>query len=93
VELGHHNGKCSFEALVAKYEIEDPAVHLLAKIVHGADVEHDLFDRPEAPGLEAIAGGFRHLGLKDDHEILEKEFIVYDALYAYCRHKVQEGKS
>ena len=93
VELGHHGGKCSFEALVAKYKIEDPAVHLLAKIVHGADVEQDLFGRPEAPGLEAIAEGFRYLGLKDDHEILEKEFIVYDALYAYCRQKVQEEKS
>jgi hypothetical protein len=93
VELGHHDGRCSFEALVAKYQIEDPAVHLLAKIVHGADVTQDLFGRPEAPGLEAVAEGFRHLGLKDDHEVLEKEFIVYDALYAYCRQKVQEEKS
>src|SRR5665647_2978577 len=70
VELGHHDGKCSFEALVARYEIEEPAVQLLAKIVHGADVEQDLFGRPEAPGLEAMAEGFRFLGLKDDHEIL-----------------------
>jgi hypothetical protein len=93
VELGHHEGWCSFEAMVAKYKIEDPAVHLLAKIVHGADVEQDLFGRPEAPGLEAIAEGFRYLGLKDDHEILEKEFLVYDALYAYCRQKEQEEKS
>jgi hypothetical protein len=83
VELGHHGGRCSFEALVAKYRIEDPAVHLLAKIVHGADIKEDLFGRPEAPGLEAIAEGFRYLGLKDDHEVLENEFIVYDALYAY----------
>ena len=90
VELGHHDGKCSFEALVARYEIEDPAVHLLAKIVHGADVEQDLSGRPEAPGLEAIAEGFRYLGFKDDQEILEKEFIVYDALYAYCRKKIKE---
>jgi hypothetical protein len=89
-ELGHHGGKCSFEALVARHEIDDPAVHLLAKIVHGADVEQDLFGRPEAPGLEAIAEGFRYLGLKDDHEVLEKEFIVYDALYAYCRKKIKE---
>ena len=93
VELGHHEGKCSFEALVAKYKIEDPAVHLLAKIVHGADVKQDLFGRPEAPGLAAIAEGFRYLGLKDDHEVLEKEFIVYDALYAYCAQKVQEERS
>jgi len=86
VELGHHGGKCSFEAIVEKYKITDPAIHLLAKIVHGADVTRDLYSRPEAPGLKAIAEGFRHLQLKDDHEILVKEFIVYDALYAYCKH-------
>lgn len=84
VELGHHEGKCSFEAIVARYKIEDPAIHLLAQIVHGADVAEDLYGRPEAPGLKAIAEGFRHLGFRDDHDILAREFIVYDALYAYC---------
>jgi len=88
VELGHHQGKCSFEAIVAKYKIDDPAVHLLAQIVHGADVVQDLYRRPEAPGLKAVAEGFRQLGLADDREILAKEFIVYDALYAYCRQVV-----
>src|SRR6266571_5871286 len=88
VELGHHEGKSSFEAIVAKYQIEDPAIHLLAQIVHGADVAQDLYGRPEAPGLKAIAEGFRHLGLRDDYEILEKELPVYDALYAYCQRMV-----
>ena len=88
VELGHHQGKCSFEAIVAKYKIDDPAVHLLAQIVHGADVVQDLYRRPEAPGLKAVAEGFRQLGLADDRAILAKEFIVYDALYAYCRQVV-----
>jgi hypothetical protein len=86
VELGHHEGKCSFEAIVTKYKISDPGIHLLSQIVHGADVTGDLYGRPEAAGLKAIAEGFRHLALKDDHEILAKEFIVYDALYAYCQH-------
>lgn len=86
VELGHHDGKCSFEAIVTKYKITDPAVRVLAQIVHGADVAEDLYGRPEAPGLKAVAEGFRHLGLANDHEILAKEFILYDALYAYCRH-------
>ncbi len=85
VELGHHQGKCSFEAIVAKYKIADAAVHALAQIVHGADVAQDLYGRPEAAGLKAVAEGFRHLGLADDHEILASESIVYDALYAYCR--------
>lgn len=91
VELGHHAGKCSFEAILARYRIEDPALHLLAQIVHGADVTQDLYGRPEAPGLRAIAEGFRHLGLRDDHAILATEFIVYDALYAYCQHTLQDG--
>jgi Uncharacterized conserved protein len=90
VELGHHEGKCSFEAIIERYNIEDPAIYLLAKIVHGADIKEDLYGRAEAPGLKAIAEGFQYLGLKDDHEILEKEFIIYDALYAYCRQKVKE---
>lgn len=87
VELGHRDGKCSFEAIVEKYRVGDPAVHALAKIVHGADVAADLYGAPEASGLRAIAEGFRHLGLKDDHEILKREFVVYDALYAYCRQR------
>jgi len=89
VELGHHEGRCSFEAIVRKYGIDDAAVKMLAEIVHGADVASDLYGRPEAPGLKAIAEGFRHFGLKDDHEILAREFVVYDALYAYCRATVR----
>ena len=92
VELGHHKGKCTFEAILAKYQIEDPAICQMAQIVHGADVDQDLYGCPEAPGLKAIAEGFRHLGLKNDQEILEKEFIVYDALYAYCQQKIKEGR-
>ncbi len=88
VELGHKDGRCSFEAIVDKYHINDPAIRLLAQIVHGADISHDLYGRPEAMGLKAIATGFGSIGLRDDHEILEREFIVYDALYAYCQKEV-----
>ena len=91
-ELGHVDGKCSFEAIVEKYNVSDPAVHLLAKIVHGADVSADIYGRPEAAGLKAIADGFRHLGLKNDNEILDREFIVYDALYAYCKQMIQTAR-
>ena len=92
VELGHHDGKSSFEAMVSKYQIGDPAIYLLAEIVHGADVAQDLYGRAEAPGLKAIAEGFRHLNFKDDHEILNYEFIVYDALYAYCQQQVENNR-
>jgi hypothetical protein len=91
VELGHHEGKCSFEAIVSKYAIEDPAIQLMAQIVHGADVAEDLYGRPEAPGLKAIAEGFQRMGLKDDHEILRLEFPLYDALYVYCQGKANAG--
>jgi hypothetical protein len=90
-ELGHHEGRCTFEAILAKYRLEDPALRLLAEIVHGADVSQDLYGRPEAPGLRAIADGFARLGLRDDHEILEREFAVYDALYAHCQARPRDG--
>jgi hypothetical protein len=84
VELGHHDGRCSFEAIVQKCGIDEPAIALLARIVHGADVSEDLYGRPEAPGLKAIAEGFQQMRLRDDHEVLTLEFPVYDALYVYC---------
>jgi hypothetical protein len=55
-------------------------------------VSPDLYGRPEAPGLKAIAEGFRHLGLVDDQEILAREWIVYDAIYAYCRSQTQPAQ-
>jgi hypothetical protein len=85
VELGHHGDHCSFEAVVDKYAIQDPAVRMMAKIVNGADAKQETYNMPEAPGLKAIAFGFARLGLGDDHELAAREAIVYDALYAYCQ--------
>jgi hypothetical protein len=93
VELGHHGKECSFEAILRKYDLmKDPALALMGKIVNGADTDNTLWNQPEGAGLQAIADGFRHLGFKNDHEILAHEFIVYDALYAYCQAMVQQGK-
>ncbi len=93
VELGHHGQECSFEAILRKYDLmKDPALALLGKIVNGADTDNTLYGQPEGPGLEAIAEGFRHLGLRDDHETLERESIVYDALYGYCQEMVRRGQ-
>ena len=86
VEFGHHGKECSFDALVRKHKLDrDPAIALLARIVNGADTDNSLWGQPESAGLKAIAEGFRCLGLKDDHEIIASEGIVYDALYAYCQ--------
>jgi hypothetical protein len=93
VELGHHGKECSFEAILKKYNLtRDPALVLLGKIVNGADTDNILWNQPEGPGLEAIAEGFRHLGYQDDHAINAAEWIVYDALYAYCQEMVRQGK-
>src|SRR5437660_1683261 len=93
VEFGHHGKECSFDALMKKYQLDrDPAIVLLAKIVNGADTDNTLGNQPEAAGLNAIAEGFRHLGYKVDLEIIAAEFIVYDALYAYCREMFRRGK-
>jgi hypothetical protein len=90
VELGHHGKECSFDAIIRKYNLAgDPALVLLAKIVNGADTDNTLWNQPESSGLEAIAEGFRHLGFRDDHELNAAEWIVYDALYAYCQTKVK----
>lgn len=89
VELGHRGKACSFDAIVAKYRLDDdPALMLLARIVNGADTDNSLWHQPESAGLGAIAEGFRHLGLGDDHAINAAEWIVYDALYAYCREMI-----
>jgi hypothetical protein len=93
VELGHHGKKCSFDAIIRKHNLgADPALMLLAKIVNGADTDNTLWHQPESAGLNAVAEGFRHLGLNDDHEINAAEWIVYDALYAYCQEMVRRDK-
>src|SRR5512139_2696440 len=92
VELGHRDGKCSFEAIVEHYGLTDRALLRLAKIVHSADVEADLDLDPIARGLEAIAVGYS-LRFPDDQENLALQFDVYDALYAWCRLQVaKEGR-
>lgn len=83
VELGHHGLACTFDAIIRKFHLTDPALNQLAVIVRGADTDAKNL-APECRGLEAIAEGFR-LVHPNDHELLEKEWPVYDALYAYCQ--------
>ena len=83
-ELGHKEGRCSFESIMAKYGLNDAGLVRLARIVHAADVAQDIDSDPIARGLEAIASGYS-LRFPDDHENLARQFEVYDALYAWCR--------
>ena len=86
VELGHHDGKCSFDAIIGKYNLKQPTLEELAKIIRGADTDQT-DPPPESIGLEAIAEGFRQI-TKDDFDNISKQFYVYDALYAYCNSKL-----
>ncbi len=91
VELGHHEERCSFESILLKYSLTDPALQRMAKIVHAADVAADIDTDPIARGFEAIASGFS-LRYPDDEENLAHQFEVYDALYAWCRLQVAKDQ-
>ena len=87
VELGHKDGRCSFESILHKYDLQDAALARMARIVHAADVAADMDADPVARGLEAIATGYS-LRFPEDEENLPRQFEVYDALYAWCRLQV-----
>ena len=87
----HRQGKCSFETLVEEYRIDEPAIVLMARVVHGADVAEDRDATPESRGLLAIADGFALLDV-DDRRQLELELPVYDALYAWAQAEVQGAR-
>jgi len=82
IELGHHGDRCSFDAFIEKYKINDPAVLELAKIVRAADTDKP--DAPEAAGLDALMTGIS-MEAKDDHEAIEKARTIYDAFYTFCK--------
>jgi hypothetical protein len=89
VELGHHEGRCSFESIILKYGLNDPGLLKLARIVHAADTGEGNDQEPVAYGLEAIASGYS-LRFPEDLENLQRQFEVYDSLYAWC--KLQAAK-
>ena len=88
-ELGHHGEDVSFDSILKKYDLNDPALQLLAEIVRAAD-SHPSRPHEAGEGLRWIAHGFSALGLSD-REILEREFVVYDALYAECRRRISQN--
>lgn len=91
VELGHTEGRCSFEAIILKYGLKEPGLLRMAKIVHSADIDADMDKDPIARGLEAIASGFS-LRFPEDNDNLAHQFDVYDALYAWCRMDVAKNR-
>ncbi|HEV2013331.1 MAG TPA: chromate resistance protein ChrB domain-containing protein [Candidatus Dormibacteraeota bacterium] len=87
-ELGHVDGRCSFESIVRKYQLTDPALIRLARIVHGADVAEDMAITPQSAGLSAVARGYQLLHGEADQEKIRLESPMYDALYAWCQSQV-----
>jgi hypothetical protein len=88
-ELGHHGEDVSFNSILKKYKLTEPALILLGEIVRAAD-SRPSEPHPAGEGLRWIAGGFGKLGLTD-HEILEREFIVYEALFAECKRRINQS--
>jgi hypothetical protein len=82
-ELSHRDGRCTFESLLAKYELRDPALSRMAAIIRGADLPHEDATPPESAGLLAIFDGIRDASATDEQR-LERGCVVCDALYAYC---------
>ena len=83
VELSHVGPLCSFDAFLKKYNLKSASLDQLATIVRGADTGHPEL-APQSPGLLAISLGLSD-NFQDDHEMLKHGFVVYDALYAWCR--------
>jgi hypothetical protein len=90
VELSHHNGECSFEAFLRRYELVDPVLWAIARIVHEADLEDERYDAPEARGLDVLLRG---LSLTNgDDEVLRISGTLYDGLYEYLKRAELPGR-
>jgi hypothetical protein len=90
VELGHHGGDCSFETILKRYELTDPVLWDLARIIHQADLDDDRYDAPEAPGLDMALRGLSMVC--DDAEILALTAPLFDGLYEYRRRALLLGR-
>ncbi|WP_433830738.1 chromate resistance protein ChrB domain-containing protein [Flavobacterium anhuiense] len=89
VEFTHYNEECTFDYIVKKYEIKDPAIKIIAGIVRGADTDrHEI--AKESAGLWAISAGLAY-NIQDDYELLQKGMILYDALYSWATHLYQQN--
>ena len=90
VELSHHDGECSFEAFLRRYELDDPILWDIGRIVHEADLQDDRYDVPEAPGLDALLRGLSLV--RDDAELLSLTAPLFDGLYEYRKRALLTGR-
>jgi hypothetical protein len=90
VELSHHGGDCSFETILRRYQLEDPVLWDLARIVHEADLADDRYDAPEAPGLDVVLRGLSMVA--SDQEVIALAGRLFDGLYEHRRRALLLGK-
>jgi hypothetical protein len=90
VELGHHQGECSFETFLRRYELDDPVLWEIARIVHEADLADDRYDAPEAPGLDTLVRGLSLT--RPDDELLALTAPVFDGLYEFKKRALLLGR-
>jgi len=91
VDLSHHNGDCTFETILRRYELADPVLWRIAEIIHEADLEDERYEAPEAPGLDAVLRGLSLIG--DDHHTMAVTAPVFNGLYEYFRRRLLSGRS
>jgi hypothetical protein len=90
VELSHHGGACSFEAFLRRYELDDPTLAWISRIVHECDLEDERYDAPEAPGLDVLLRGLSMV--RDDEELLALSGPLFDGLYEYRKRGLLLGR-
>jgi hypothetical protein len=90
VELSHHGGDCSFETFLNHYDLADPVLWEIAKIVHEADLADERYDAPEAHGLDVLLHGLSMI--RDDDELLALSGPLFDGLYEYRKRALLTGR-
>jgi hypothetical protein len=90
VELSHHGGDCSFETFLHRYELADPVLWEIAKVVHEADLADERYDAPEAAGLDVLLRGLSMV--RDDEELLALSGPLFDGLYEYRKRALLSGR-
>jgi hypothetical protein len=90
VELGHHAGDCSFESFLRRYELVDPVLWEVARIVHEADLADERYDAPEAAGLDVLVRGLSMA--HDDEELLALTAPLFDGLYEFKKRALLLGR-
>ena len=91
VELSHREGGCTFETMLVRYELDDPALREIARIVHEADLDDERYDAPEARGLDVILRGLSMVA-ESDEQMLALSGPIYDGLYEYRRRATMRGR-